>query len=333
MSIYSESGWFSSHYELADKVCILGMLKSLCPDNINAESTPAQMIEQISEIIFEHNCQYAATESLNIADNIRKLDETKKLDALVLLIIVSCCQTDGLQDRLEILLSNWGDYFRVDDRIRLALIALQKNDIATLKNDNIIGESYHNKSSRDHGLEQLGWFEYRRQMKCMKKGWEYKKLKEKYAFLNTIDESTLGGQLKKLLRAQKLSLPGERHGFAEFFLWHDLTHLLSDNKTNYPGELGANVFTAACSKKGKIVIMLWGLMQFNLGVPLAVVATPGKNHLKELSSVKNYLHSLQSGSKCTLDVLEWPIEELHQDLKMDLSAVRRKYNIETSGQK
>ena len=128
-------------------------------------------------------------------------------------------------------------------------------------------------------------------------------------------------------RESGLNLPGEPYGFAEFFLWHELTHVLSGNKTDFVGELAVNAFTAASSHRAKFEILLWGLLQFNSGFSLAVIATPGADELAKPGAIKNYCNALLCGSHATLDVLNWPLQQLLCDLKLPLDRVRASYNI------
>ena len=103
--------------------------------------------------------------------------------------------------------------------------------------------------------------------------------------------------------------------------------MLSGNGADFLGELGANIFIAACSQRSKYEISVWGLLQFNLGYSLAVVASPGLDNMRHKRVLQQYCLSLLAGSSCILDVLSWPLEQMRQDLRLPLDEVRAKYHI------
>lgn len=245
---------------------------------------------------------------------------------LVLALFVTLSSTDELVIRIKTLLRHW-HYFNVDPIVEQILRCLLNDDIATIKKPHVLGEGYQNKMARLNGIKHCGWFEYKRQMHSMTQNTAYSNLKNKYHFLNELENNTLGGGLKDFLRSDKLSLPGEAGGSAEFFLWHDTCHVLSGNKTDSAGELGANAFTAGCVDKCKFRVLLFGLLQWNLGVPLAIVAEPNKNQFTRAKVIRQYLYSLLVGSKSEPNLLDWPVDKMVEDFKMDLNQVRKKYNI------
>ena len=96
----------------------------------------------------------------------------------------------------------------------------------------------------------------------------------------------------------------------------------------FKGELGVNAFTAAYSQYGKYKILIWGLLQFNLGYELAVVATGSKEHFKNREVVEQYVRSIVSGSQCTMDFLHWPTDQKRHDLRQPIAEVRKRYHID-----
>ena len=325
MAIYTDTPWFCAPYGNAPATLMLGLLKSLITYPIEQTDTVQQMLTQMTEILLPAAAD--TVEPLNISEHFNQLTEYHQQDFLVLAIIICLCQTEHHQDRLNILLTHWQPHFAASEHLRDALTAVLNAHYKKLTQPHLLGEGFHNKIARENGIDNLGWVEYKKQMHSMKQGSMHLSLKEKFAFLSSLPENTFGAKIYRLLKKNKLNLPGEKHGFAEFFLWHDLTHLLSGNSTNWIGELGANAYTAAFSKKGKFSILIWGLLQFNLNVSLAVVAAPSKNNFKTPQNMQQYLYSILSGSQTTLDLLNWPTDVMIEDLKLDMNIVRRKYNI------
>ena len=205
---------------------------------------------------------------------------------------------------------------------------LYENNIKKICSSKVLQIGYQNTISQIKGLNTLGHKLFKRQMMGMKKGEKVLELKRKFEFMNDLPANTLGGSLRDLLRKGMLSLPGDPYGFPEFFLWHDIAHLLSGNNQKFDGELGANAFTAGFSKKAAYDILLFGLLQFNFGVPLAVVAAPASDYLLKPGVLEKYCESLLLGTETTLDLLDWPVADMIEDLKQDLDVVRRKYNIQ-----
>ncbi len=165
----------------------------------------------------------------------------------------------------------------------------------------------------------------------MQKGETIHKLQKKYEFLKTIDKKTLGGAYASFCRSQELSITGDPKSFTEFFLWHDLSHVISGNDASYAGELATNSFTAGYCDKYQFRILVWGLLQWILGYSLAVVAYPSKEKFEDKHTIDIYLKSLTSGADSKLNLIDWPIDQMIKDLKQDINVVRKKYNIKAVG--
>lgn len=323
----NQQAWFTTSYSPEQKELILGLLKSQfesCPTT--TAQTEIKFIEVIAEVVFDLSIAYQHINSVSINENSWQLNASMKRDFLTLCIIVALCNSEQLETRIQSVLV-LRRFIKAEKSVWSVLDALCSHDVTKLKKQSILGEGYHNKISRLNGMANYGWFEYRRQMKSMQKKHLFPKYQARYAFINQLPSHTLGGSFRQLMRDADLSIVGEPSGFPAFFIWHDLIHLLSGNGTNFPGELGANAFTAGFSKKCKLKILLWGLIQFNLGYSLAVVATPAKNQFKNREIMHQYLSSLMSGCSVTMDLLNWTEQLLIEDLKLDIDVVREKYHI------
>ena len=327
MAIYTDLPWFESHYKAADKALILGLLKSLIDYETTTDAIECVMLERMASVFWDDTIHYQDIQAVDLQKHLDELSNYKRHDFLCLAIILCLCCSQHHQKRLKVLLDHLQDNFPAGERLQLALQAVLNSDLKTLRKPEILGEGFHNTMARENGLDTVGWFDYQKQMKSMKQGGEHLPLKEKFDFLNDAADNTLAGKLREQFKKSKLPLPGHSHGFSEFFVWHELSHVLSGNGTNWIGELGANSFTAGFSKRGKYSILIWGLLQFNLGTQLAVVATAATDKLNTAKKIERYLYSLRSGCETTLDLLTWGSEQMIADMNMDLEKVRTKYHI------
>ena len=319
--------WFSVQYTQQDKSIALGMLKQLIVEcGCSYNKVVVRAIELISEIIFSMPQPYDKISPVDLSLGMAQLSEYQRNDFLVLALFLTLSSTQDIRVRVSVLLKHW-KHFNVSDIIESVLQSLMKDEVSMIKKPHMLGEGYQNKMARLNGIKTCGWFGYRQQIFSMINNQPLASLKKKFDFLNHLDSSTLGGALRDLLRSGQLSLPGEPGGFAEFFLWHDISHVISGNNTDFSGELGANAFTAGFVERCKFRVLLFGLLQFNLGVPLAIVAATSKNQFENEDTIKVYLHSLISGSESKLNLLNWPVEVMIHDLKTDLNLVQEKYNI------
>ena len=319
--------WFSSPYSDEDKQRSIAGLKFLVTESSTHSAVAEQILRVSGEILLSYDADINAVSSQDIHSVLYASSALHRQDFLVLALLLCLCETQYYPQRLSLLLKYWGEHFQVMDNIPIAIKAIIDNDVELIKQPEVMGEGYQNKQSRENAIATLGVDVYNRHMDSMQKGIEDPELKMKFAFINDLPINTVGGQLREILHAANLSLPGEAFGFPEYFIWHESAHILSGNSTNYAGELGTNVFTAASSNRSRFEILIWGLLQFNLGFSLAVVATPSKDNFKKNSVVAQYCYSLLSGANTTLDILNWPIDVMIEDLKMDLTEVREKYNI------
>lgn len=322
-----DQAWFQQQYTEADIVTMAASLKTLyLQDGVEQQVLMNELMQVLFKALFNRAVDVSAIEARSLTYAIEALPVAKHNDYLVCAIIIALVSADHYQKRAKLLL-NLQESFNLDPTIWMIFYDLAHDRLQHIHRPAVLGEGLQNKQARLNGMREYGWFHYRQQMRSMQKGVEIMDVKQRFSFLNDLTSDTLGGRLCQILRQQKLTLPGEPHGFAAFFLWHDLGHVLSGNGTNYPGELGANAFTAGCAEYAKFKILIWGLLEFNCGFDLAVVATPSKNHLTKPVVMQQYVHSLLSGSGSRLNILDWPTVQMLDDLAQPLEQVRQKYGI------
>ena len=91
-------------------------------------------------------------------------------------------------------------------------------------------------------------------------------LAARYRAWNDLPEGTLGRSLVEFYARNGFSLPGERKGFPEAGLFHDLCHVLGGYGTDPEGEVQVAAFTAGFKKERPLFIMLFAVLIFSTGV-------------------------------------------------------------------
>ena len=91
-------------------------------------------------------------------------------------------------------------------------------------------------------------------------------LAARYRAWGKLPEGTLGRSLIEFYAKNGFSLPGERKGFPEAGLYHDLCHVLGGYGTDPEGEVQVAAFTAGFKRTRPIYIMLFAVLVFSTGV-------------------------------------------------------------------
>jgi len=115
-------------------------------------------------------------------------------------------------------------------------------------------------------LEQKGPLGLVKSVLTMRGLMEDPALTARYRAWERLPTDTLGHQLIAFYDKNGFSLPGERKGFPEAGLWHDLCHLLGDYSTDPEGEVQVAAFSAGFMRTRPIYIVLFAVMIFSAGV-------------------------------------------------------------------
>lgn len=91
-------------------------------------------------------------------------------------------------------------------------------------------------------------------------------LAARYRAWEKLPEDTLGHSLIAFYRANGFSLPGERKGFPEAGLYHDLCHVLGGYGTDPEGEVQVAAFTAGFKRTRPFYVVLFAVLIFSTGV-------------------------------------------------------------------
>jgi len=147
-----------------------------------------------------------------------------------------------------------------------------------------------------------------------------------YVALGELPAGTLGRALHDHYRGNGFAFPGERLGFPEAGVYHDLAHVLSGYATDPEGELQVGAFIAGFRDHNPVAVLLFVMLTFSAGVnvtPLkqphieGILATPGL--------AEKMLRALERGAQMTVDLSDhwdfWP------HLARPLDEVRRAFNV------
>jgi len=115
-------------------------------------------------------------------------------------------------------------------------------------------------------LEQKGPLGLVKSVLTMRGVMEDRALAARYRAWEKLPADTLGHQLIAFYDKNGFSLPGERGGFPEAGLWHDLCHLLGNYGTDPEGEVQVAAFSAGFMRTRPIYIVLFAVMIFSAGV-------------------------------------------------------------------
>ncbi|MDI1284815.1 MAG: hypothetical protein PSV46_10490 [Reyranella sp.] len=115
-------------------------------------------------------------------------------------------------------------------------------------------------------LSQKGPLSLAKSVLTMRGVMEDPALAARYRTWGKLPEGTLGRSLIEFYAANGFSLPGERKGFPEAGLYHDLCHVLGGYGTDPEGEIQVAAFTAGFKQKTPIFIVLFAVLVFSTGV-------------------------------------------------------------------
>jgi hypothetical protein len=152
-------------------------------------------------------------------------------------------------------------------------------------------------------------------------------LAARYRAWQQLPPDTLGHRLIAFYAKNGFSLPGERKGFPEAGLYHDLCHVLGDYGTDPEGEVQVAGFSAGFMRTRPIYVVLFAVLIFSAGVNVrpsnedfTTIGVLGKPGMAE-----RMLAAIERGSQVNQDLSDkwdyWAYVELPID------EVRRRLNI------
>jgi hypothetical protein len=176
-------------------------------------------------------------------------------------------------------------------------------------------------------LEQKGPLGLVKSVLTMRGVMEDPALTARYRAWEKLPAETLGHQLIAFYDKNGFSLPGQRGGFPEAGLYHDLCHLLGNYGTDPEGEVQVAAFSAGFMRTRPIYIVLFAVMIFSAGVnvrpsaedftTLGVLGKPGM--------AERMFAAIERGSQVNQDLSDKWDYWAYADLPID--EVRRRLNI------
>jgi ubiquinone biosynthesis protein Coq4 len=176
-------------------------------------------------------------------------------------------------------------------------------------------------------LDQKGPLGLMKSVLTMRGVTEDRALAARYRAWQELPPDTLGHRLIAFYDKNSFSLPGERKGFPEAGLYHDLCHVLGDYGTDPEGEVQVAAFSAGFKRERPIYMLLFAVLIFSTGVNMrpssedfVTVGVLGKPGVAE-----KMFAAIERGSHVNQDLSDkwdyWAYVELPID------EVRRRLNI------
>jgi hypothetical protein len=176
-------------------------------------------------------------------------------------------------------------------------------------------------------LEQKGPLGLAKSVLTMRGLMEDPALTARYRAWEELPEDTLGHSLLAFYARNGFSLPGERKGFPEAGLYHDLCHVLGDYGTDPEGEVQVAGFTSGFMRQRPIYIVLFAVMIFSAGVNVrpssedfTTIGVLGKPGMAE-----RLFAAIERGSQVNQDLTDKWDYWAYADLPLD--EARRRLNI------
>jgi hypothetical protein len=145
-----------------------------------------------------------------------------------------------------------------------------------------------------------------------------------YLALAELPAGTLGRALSDHYRGHGFAFPGEKHGFPEAGVYHDLSHVLSGYGTDPEGELEVGAFVTGFRRDNPIAVLLFVMLTFSAGVNVTPLPQPHLEGILERPGLaERMLRALERGARMKVDLSDrwdfWPylarpIEDVRREL-------------------
>jgi hypothetical protein len=144
-------------------------------------------------------------------------------------------------------------------------------------------------------------------------------LAARYRALEACEPGTLGRELFDYFERNQFKFPGEPGGLPAIF--HDVGHVMSGYGTDPHGEICQAAFQAGFARRDGFTFLLFGILQFHLGLRI----TPVAKGYEGLLDVPALLTALQRGAACRMDFSRG--YEFFADKDVPLAELRRAYGV------
>jgi uncharacterized tellurite resistance protein B-like protein len=144
--------------------------------------------------------------------------------------------------------------------------------------------------------------------------WRFKKL-------GLLPAGTLGRELWAHMTENELSMPGEPHGFNEYAVHHDFTHVIGGYDVTAAGEIQVAAFTAGMKKTDAFALVFATILSFHLGLRIHPVAEPSRGNF----DIARTLHAFERGMCSRRDLtVDW---DYWKDVEKPLATLRAELGI------
>lgn len=148
----------------------------------------------------------------------------------------------------------------------------------------------------------------------------------RYVALGELPEGTLGRALFDHYRGHGYAFPGEKSGFPEAAVYHDVMHVLGGYGTDPVGELSVAAFCAGFRQKDPFYVALLPLLLFAADINVTPIEHDRVDHFFSQPGVAEaYFEALERGSRVKVDLSDhwdfWPL------LDRPLAEVRRELGV------
>lgn len=322
---HPDPGLLTESYTESEKLLVLGMCRSVLDPNAPSVQSLV-FLDAISRVMFHVEIDANSIASVDIKTTLKTLSPGKQFDAEILIVLITLSHPDRLKERIKRVMPHL-EVFQHKALLVPIFEDILNNETGNIQNNRILGHSYQNNQGKVNAIRELGLFEYERQLHAMEEGFALNDVAKQFAFLKKLPANTVGAKMMEYFEQYHLTLFGGKGALPSYYLWHELSHALSENAPHFKGEILTNAFTAGYVDRGKMQVLIFGLFNWALGIKTSVIAMPEKNKLCQPGLIDEYLANLLRGERCTLNLFDLTLEEQIAQLSEDLKAVQTRYNI------
>jgi hypothetical protein len=143
----------------------------------------------------------------------------------------------------------------------------------------------------------------------------------KYRALGQCAPGTFGRAFHDHYVEHGFAFPGEKNGIIERGTFHDAGHVLSGYDVDPAGEIQQASFQAGFMRKDGFVVLLFGLLQFHMGLRITPIAKAERGYF----DVKKVIRAAERGAACKVDLSDgW---DLFSVADVPLAELRASYGI------
>jgi hypothetical protein len=145
-----------------------------------------------------------------------------------------------------------------------------------------------------------------------------------YLALGELPPASLGRTLFEHYREHGFAFPGEKGGVPSGMVFHDIGHIVSGYGVDPQGEIQQAAFQAGFARNDGFLFLLFGILQFHVGLRLTPVAKAERGYF----DVPRVLKALERGAACKVDFSDR--FDLFEHAAVPLSTLRARWNVQAA---